>query len=102
MNERYDKQIIGLRARLDAVREKESLHCDAYQLNENVRKQVRVILSGGTDSEVFYRNLLEQMTVFRDARVEVRLNLLPMKWIFALERAGAHSDPSVPISVSNA
>ena len=85
-NERYDSQLSELQTRLDAVREQEKLHYDTTQLAGEVRKQVAAILRGETDSEVFYKNVLDQMTVCRDGHVEVRLNLLPMKWIFVLER----------------
>ena len=86
MNERYDKQIAGLQTRLDAVRKKEKLHYDTGQLSADVRKQVNAILSGDTDSEIFYKNILDHMVVYKDCHVEVRLNLLPMKWVFVLER----------------
>lgn len=86
MNERYDSQLAGLQTRLDAVREREKLHYDTTQLAADVRKQVGAILRGETDSEVFFKNILDQMTVYQDCHVEVRLNLLPMKWVFVLER----------------
>ncbi len=86
MNERYDGQLAALQTRLEAVREKEKLQYDTGRLAEDIRKQVKSILSGETGSEVFYKNILDQMTVCRDGRVEVRLNLLPMKWAFVLER----------------
>ena len=92
MNERYDKQLAGLQARLNAVREKEKLRYDTDQLATDVRRQVSDILSGETDSEVFYKNILDQMVVYQDSRVEVRLNLLPMKWVFVLERLSRLKD----------
>ena len=92
MNERYDREIAGLQTRLDAVREKEKLHYDTDQLSAVVRKQVGSILSGDTDSEVFYKNILDEMVVHKDCHVEVRLNLLPMKWVFVLERLARLKD----------
>ena len=86
MNERYDGQLAALQARLEAVREKEKLRYDTGRLAEDIRRQVESILSGETDSEVFYKNILDQMIVYQDGKVEVRLNLLPMKWAFVLER----------------
>ena len=79
-------QLAALQARLEAVREKEKLRYDTGRLAEDIRRQVESILSGETDSEVFYKNILDQMIVYRDGKVEVRLNLLPMKWAFVLER----------------
>ena len=86
MNDRYDAKLAALRERLQAAREREAMRYDTESLAADVRAQVRAILSGETDSEVFYKNILDQMTVWPDSRVELRLNLLPMKWIFVLER----------------
>ena len=99
MNDRYDARLSELRERLSVVRERETRCSGAGELSAEVRRQVSAILSGETESEVFYRNLLEQMTVYPDPRVELQLNLLPMKWVFVPERR-CNSDPSVPISVS--
>ena len=57
-----------------------------------MRKQVNAILSGDTDSEVFYKNILDHMVVYKDCHVELRLNLLPMKWVFVLERLARLKD----------
>ena len=92
MNERYDRQMAELQTRLDAVREKEQLHYDTNRLGADVRKQVNAILSGDTDSEVFYKNILDHMVVYKDCHVELRLNLLPMKWVFVLERLARLKD----------
>ena len=86
MTERYDKQMSGLQARLDAVQEKEKLCKETNQLTENVRREVCAILSGETDSEVFYKSILDQMIVYQDSRVEVQRNLLPLQLIFIQER----------------
>ncbi len=86
MNERYDGKLAALQTRLEAIREKEKLRYDVDLLAVEVRRQVTGILGGETESEAFFKNILEQMTVYRDGHVEVRLNLLPMKWAFVLER----------------
>ena len=86
MNERYDGQLAALHIRLEGAREKEKPQCDAGPLPEDIRRQVSGILDGETDSEVFFKSILEQMVVLRSGVVEVRLNLLPMKWSFMLER----------------
>ncbi len=92
MNARYDRQLAGLQTRLDAVREKEKLRYDTGQLSADVRKRVNAMLSGDTDSEVFYKNILDHMVVYPNCQVEVRLNLLPMKWVFVLERLARLKD----------
>ena len=86
MNERYDKQIGELQERLQAVKAREQIHYETGSLKNDVRKQVTDMVSGLTESEIFYKNVLDQMVVYPDQRVEVKLNLLPQKWIFVLEK----------------
>ena len=86
MNDRYDARISSLQQQLSAIREREKLCCDTGQLSADVGRQVSAILSGETESEVFYKIILDQMVVFPDSHVELRLNLLPIKWVFVLDR----------------
>ena len=99
MNDRYDARISSLQQRLSAIREREKLCYDTGQLSADVKRQVSSILGGETESEVFYKNILDQMVVFPDSHVELRLNLLPMKWVFVLGKM-CNRNASVPISVS--
>ena len=84
MNEKYDGQLNDLQSRLQAVRKKENLCYDMTQLARDVSKEVTAVVRGEKESEVFYKNILDHMTVFKDNRVELRLNLLPHKWAFIL------------------
>ena len=123
MNQRYDKQIGELQERLEAVKAREQIHYEMGSLKSDIQKQVTDMVSGLTESEIFYKNMLDRMIVYPDQRVEVKLNLLPQKWIFVLEKLNglkkqsddrnlpetdSHSqgvcnnNPFVPISVSNA
>lgn len=86
MNERYDSQLNGLHERLDAVKARGQLSYETEGLEGDVRDHVSKIVSCQTDSEAFYKNLLDQMVVHKEGRVEVKLNLLPRKWVFVLER----------------
>ena len=86
MNERYDQELAALEQRMQAVREKQKLCYDASSLADDVRQKVKAIVCGETDSDVFYKNILDHMTVYRGGRVELRLNLLPQKWVFVLDR----------------
>lgn len=86
MNERYDQELAALDQRMQAVREKQKLCYDASSLADDVRQKVKAIVCGETDSEVFYKNILDHMTVYRGGRVVLYLNLLPQKWVFVLER----------------
>lgn len=86
MNERYDQELAALDQRMQAVREKQKLCYDADSLAGDVQQKVKAIVCGETDSEVLYKNILDHMTVYRGGRVELRLNLLPQKWVFVLDR----------------
>ena len=86
MNKRYDQELATLEQRMQAVREKQKLCYDAGSLADDVRQKVKAIVCGETDSEVFYKNILDHMTVYRGGRIELRLNLLPQNWVFVLDR----------------
>ena len=86
INERYDGQLADLQGRLQSVRQKEALHYDLAQLNADIKQQVTSIIRCDTQSEVFYKNVLDHLTVYRDNCVELRLNLLPHKWVFVLDK----------------
>lgn len=107
MNERYDKQLDELHERLESGKAQENLRYKARSLKGDVRKQVMDMVSGLTESEVFYKNLLDQMIVYPDQRVAVKLNFLPQKWIFVLQKSldlsnmGCNNNSSLPISVNN-
>ena len=74
------------------------------ELERDIKRRVTALVQGEQASETFYKTILDQMVVYPDQRVEVRLNLLPRTWTFVLERLGqsAQNSPSVPISVSRA
>lgn len=103
MNEKYDREGAALQAQLEKARTRAKITYDTATLHDDVKKQVQAIVQGKTDSEVFYKNVLDKMVVYHDRRVEVKLNLLPQVWTFVLEKLSqvSHCDPSVPISVSS-
>lgn len=86
MNERYDRQLAELDTKMQAVKDRQKLAYDTKSLADDIRAEVKAIVCGETESEVFYKNILDHMTVFKDNRVEVSLNLLPHKWVFILDR----------------
>ena len=86
MNEKYDGQLADLQGRLQTVRQKAALHYDLDALKADVKREVTAIVRGDTQSEVFYKNVLDHLTVCHDNRVELRLNLLPQKWVFVLDK----------------
>lgn len=86
MNECYDKQLDGLQERLETVKARELISYETSSLKDDVRKQVTDMVCGLTKSEIFYKNVLNQIIVYSDQRVEVKLNSLPQKWIFILQK----------------
>ena len=114
MNKKYDGQLADLQGRLQTVRQKTALHYDLDALKADVKREVTAIVRGDTQSEVFYKNVLDRLTVCHDSRVELRLNLLTQKWVFVLDKLQdlkrkervdesdtvCYRDNSVPISVS--
>ena len=81
---RYDRELDDLQSRLAASRSRVGIFCQPETLRENVEKQVTAVVMGRTDSEIFYKSLLDHIVVYRGSRVEVYLNHLPQKWIFTL------------------
>lgn len=86
VNRRYDREREQLQARLEAARAKASIPGESQYLRADVRRQVSSIVHGETDSEIFYKNVLDHMVVHKNRTVEVHLNHLPQTWLFALER----------------
>lgn len=85
VNERYDKELDELQNRLEAARSKAGIFYQPDTLRKDIQNKITVLVDGETDSEIFYKSLLDHMVVYKDRRVEVRLNLLPQKWTFILE-----------------
>lgn len=85
VNERYDRELDALRIRLDAAHSREGVAYEPEDLRKDVERQITAIVRGETDSEIFYKNLLDHMVIHKDRRVEVYLNLFPQKWTFVLE-----------------
>ena len=104
MTGRYDREAAELRERLARTGARSESSCEKAALRDDIRRRVAGLVNGEGDSEIFCKTILDHMVVYRDQRVEVRLNLLPQTWCFVLERLKqmAQNDPDVPISVSRA
>ena len=102
MTGRYDREAAELREQLAQARARSESSCEKAALRDDIRRRVAGLVNGEGDSEIFCKTILDHMVVYRDQRVEVRLNLLPQTWCFVLERLKqtVQNDPDVPISVS--
>ena len=104
---RCEAEISRTQEKLEAIRQRQKLDTDTRTLKPDIRAAITGIVNGQTADGSFYGRLLHHMTVYRDGRVEVALNLLPAKWVYVLDglekyraKIGAHYASSVPMSVS--
>lgn len=104
---RCEAEITQTQEKIEAIRQRQKLDTDTKMLKPDIRAAITGIVSGQTADDSFYGRLLHHMTVYRDGRVEVALNLLPAKWVYVLnglekyrDKIGGHDASSVPMSVS--
>lgn len=77
MKGRYEIQEAALRGRLEQAEARLRQGCGTAQLKEAIREEVAALLKGKTESEVLSKTLLNNLTVFKDQHMELRLNHLP-------------------------
>jgi len=80
---RYEQQMSDLRKRLEEAQNRKDGKQDFTALRTQLYSEVSAILKGETESEVFYKMLLQSLTVFKDRHMELRLNHLPQVFHFA-------------------
>ena len=104
---RSESEMNHVQEKIAAIKHRQTLNTDTQTLKPDIRAAITGIVSGRTADDDFYGHLLQQMTVYRDGRVEVALNLLPAKWVYVLDglekyraQIGVHDASSVPMSVS--
>ena len=104
---RCENEMNRVQEKIAAIKQRQTLNTDTQTLKPDIRAAITGIVSGRTADDDFYGHLLQQMTVYRDGRVEVALNLLPAKWVYVLDglekyraKIGGHDASSVPMSVS--
>ena len=56
---------------------------DVEKMTSQIMEDISDILKGDIESEVFYKNMLESMTVFQDRRIELHLKYLPQVFWFS-------------------
>ena len=80
MNQRYDSRLDTLRERLEKLKEDKPT---SREIKSCIQEEITGLLNGEIESEVFYKHLLEQLTVFKDRHMELKLSHLPMVFHFA-------------------
>ena len=81
--EKYEQQLSDLRKRLEEAQNRKDSNHDSAALRTQIQSEVSAILNGETESEVFYKTILESLTAFKDRHMELRLNWLPQVFYFA-------------------
>ena len=76
MCQRYDDELDRLRRQWETCQRREGGRSPAA-LREDIRSAVKSILCAETESRVFYRSMLDGVTVFPDRHIELRLTKLP-------------------------
>ena len=83
MNHRYNQELEVLQERLEAIQEQgKEQPADAQSLDERIHTLLEDTLSGEHFSEVFYKSLLDHLTVYQDGKIELFFQYLPHKWTF--------------------
>ena len=82
MKSRYDGDIDHIRQRLSEIEywQRETRNTDS--LRSFIESQLTGILNGDIESDVFCKTILDNMTVFKDRHVELRLSSLPHVFYF--------------------
>ena len=81
--EKYECQLTDLRKRLEEAQNRKDKNQDSAAVKTQIQSEVSAILKGETESEVFYKTLLQSLTVFKDRHMELRLNWLPQVFHFS-------------------
>jgi len=83
MTGKYEAQLSSIGQRLEEAIQRKENNQDSQGLRWKIQEKVTAILNGDIDSEVFYKVLLQSLTVFKDRHMELRLNWLPQVFFFA-------------------
>ena len=83
MNARYDAQLEALREQLSALDEAAKGAPDVPTLAAEIKAQAAAILSMEIQSDVFCKQMVERLTVFKDRRMELKLAFLPQIFHFS-------------------
>ena len=82
MKDRYDIQLADLAQRLTVVEEKQRTGTDTRQLKQKLSSKLNALLSGEAESEILYKTILDQITVFQDRHIELRFHELEQVFQF--------------------
>ena len=110
--EKCQAEVEEYRDLVDSVDKQNMLVNEQQNLIKDIKTALKEMISGASNDEEFYRNILNKMVIHDRNHIDVYLNLLPHKWSYALEKVkniGENSadkllntsNTPLPISVSN-
>lgn len=82
MNQKYCRQLEALNERLARLQHRENSQQNPRQLRTKIQEEVSALLNCEIESEVLCKTLLDQLTVFKDRHMELRLKHLPLVFQF--------------------
>ncbi len=82
MKKRYEDAEESFRVRLSKAKERLQQGSDTEHLKKIIQTELAAILNVETVSDVFFKSILDKMTVFRDKHIELQLKFLPQIFHF--------------------
>lgn len=79
---KYEQQLADLNRRMEEATQRKAERRDVCALRSGIRAEAAAIVQGEIESEVFYKTMLDRLTVFKDRHLELRLHLLPFVFHF--------------------
>jgi len=99
MNAKCEAETAALLKEVEDHEQETSLRENKDALLSQISLALEGIVVNSEWDDTFYRHILDQMVVYADDRLDIRLNLFPAKWRFAaVSGDGRHFDASLPIS----
>lgn len=78
---KYDEKISELKSKLQKLKD-EDYGSKSVSIRENIEGSLTKLLDGNMVSETFYKNILDNVVVYKDRHIELQLNKLPHIFIY--------------------
>lgn len=78
---KYDEKISALKAKLQKLKDDDH-GTNSVSIRENIEGSLTKLLDGNMFSETFYKNILDNVVVYKDRHIELQLNRLPHIFIY--------------------
>jgi len=110
--DKCDAEVDEIRGQIEDAQRNGKFAPNSKELLADIESAIDELVSGATDDEYFYRELIQHMIVNDKDHIDVHLHLLPFRWSYTISQSSKRGnssgfseelptfDPSVPISVS--